>query len=114
MTNEQLFILIEWMADSLEREVDTLRRDLTGIGGFERHPNLYKDGEYAGRVVDRAPCETWHNSGGSLERWATAQGYEVRCDGDLVMLAGLFRLVRRIRERSRALRSHSSRKQARR
>lgn len=102
MTNEQLYILIEGMADDLEGEVDVLRRCLSSLKDVERRPNLYKDGEYAGRVVDRAPHECW--DGGGLEKWATANGYEVRYDGDPVMLAGLFRLLRRLRERSRALR----------
>ena len=92
MTNEQLYVLLGWIGDGLEREIEELRVQLADT---EREAVFY-DAE--GRKVGAAWLEP------SPEDYAKERGWELRQEGDLIVLRGLKALHRLLRERAAALR----------
>jgi hypothetical protein len=98
MTNEQLYILLQWIADGLAAEIATLESCLADVPGIERKPNFYDGDGYSRDGF----FEAWH--GEDVESYARERGLVVRFDGDIVILGGLNHLLRCIRERSGALR----------
>jgi len=90
MTNEQLGILLEWIANSIEDEIAHLAEHLIQVEGIERKPHLYKDGE------------RWGWGGGPVfgQEEAEARGFEIRHEGVPIALDGLYSLIEMIRRQS--------------
>lgn len=100
MTNEQLRVLLAWIGEALRAEIFHLKKQLANIEGIERNPNFYKDDEYHGRVADVAPF-AWEDK--DLEEFAEREGFEIRYDGEPVILKGLYAIINRIAEHNRIL-----------
>ncbi len=93
MTNEQLRVLLDWIAESLRVEASCIKEQLEGVEGIERKPNFYKDGERQGDASHYL----------DLEVIKEEMGFEIRYDGDPIILQGLYAIINKIAQHERIL-----------
>lgn len=94
MTNEQLGVLLEFIADGLATEIADLKDELQEVEGLQRQREWWKDGKKKSPVMSLASQKT-----------LLKDGYEARDTGRLLCLDSLAEFLHDLRSRAMNLKS---------